>query len=33
MQIVKVLTANKILTSKVYYMKHDGKTMPENLYR
>ena len=33
MQIVKVLTANKILTSIAYYMKYDGKSMPENLYR
>ena len=33
MQIAKVLTANKILTSKAYYVKHDGKSMPENLYR
>lgn len=33
MQIAKILTADKVLTVKAYYAKHDGKTMPDNLYR
>ncbi len=33
MQIAKMLTADKVLTVKAYYAKHDGKAMPDNLYR
>ena len=33
MQIAKLLTADKVLTVKVYYAKCNGKPMPDNLYR
>lgn len=33
MQIAKILTADKVLTVKAYYAKHNGKTMSDNLYK
>lgn len=33
MQIAKVLTADKVLTVKAFYAKHDGTAMSDNLYR